>query len=597
MKQQFRPVEQYYTSYNIGQFGVNKSADKLIFATNLNGKSNLYEMNLPETYPYQFTNNNQSSGRVLIDKQERFVITSFDDDGDENHQLHVVPYQGGVPRKLFETEDGEKHLQFNFTQDESGLLFTTSRDNPNFLNVCRYNFESAAVEVVHRGENYPTYFAGESEDSKHIALLQMRANTNSRGYVLAENGTKTLLTPDDSVVHITTSLNFVSNDKIYFITDYKKDFAYLASYDLATDTFNEELVIDGETFTSLKLDKDNDVLYIVTTKGVQHEFYRFDLASGDVFVIPKPVDLIYQVEVADSGDLFVLGAGARTPNNIYQYSKKDAQWTQLTKNKVLGLESDDLIEPEVVTYESFDGLEIEAMLFRADASVANGYTLFWPHGGPQAAEMKSYRAMFQVFLSRGYNVFTPNFRGSTGYGSEFTKMVEGDWGHGPRLDNVAGVEWLKQEGIADSEHLFLIGGSYGGYMALLLHGRHGDMFKAVVDIFGVSNLFTFVESVPDHWKPMMKQWVGDSVEDKARFEEDSPITYLDTMEKPMLIIQGVKDPRVVKAESDQIVEKLESLGRDVEYVVLEDEGHGFSKKENEILVYTKILEFFEKHKG
>lgn len=597
MKQNFRPVEQYYTSYNIGQFGVNKAADKLIFATNLNGKSNLFEMNLPSAYPYQFTNNNQSSGRVLIDKQERFVITSFDNDGDENYQMHVVPYQGGVPEKLFETDEGEKHLTYEFTKDETGILFTTSKDNPNFLNVCRYDFETKSIEVLHRGENFMTLLADESADGENLALLEARANTNSRGYVMDKNGEKKLLTPDDSVVHITNNISFIGNDKVLFITDYKKDYAYLASYDLSSDEFVEELVIDGETLSSFKVDKNNNVLYIVTTKGVQHEFYRYDLTSGDVFVIPKPVDLLYQIEIVDNGDLYILGAGARMPNNIYKYGKEDAEWTALTKNKVLGLEPDDLIEPEVVTYESFDGLEIEAMLFRADASVANGYTLFWPHGGPQAAEMKSYRAMFQVFLSRGYNVFTPNFRGSTGYGSEFTKMVEGDWGHGPRLDNVAGVEWLEREGIADSDHLFLIGGSYGGYMALLLHGRHGDMFKAVVDIFGVSNLFTFVESVPDHWKPMMKQWVGDPVADKAKFEEDSPITYLDTMEKPMLIIQGVKDPRVVKAESDQIVEKLESLGRDVEYVVLEDEGHGFSKKENEILVYTKILEFFEKHKG
>lgn len=134
-------------------------------------------------------------------------------------------------------------------------------------------------------------------------------------------------------------------------------------------------------------------------------------------------------------------------------------------------------------------------------------------------------------------------------------------------------------------------------MALLLHGRHSEYFKAVVDIFGPSDLFTFVKSVPSHWKPMMDLWVGDPERDKERFIKDSPITYLENMTKPMLVIQGAKDPRVVKEESDQIVAKLEGLGREVEYLVLEDEGHGFSKKENEIKVYRLILDFLEKYQS
>lgn len=173
-------------------------------------------------------------------------------------------------------------------------------------------------------------------------------------------------------------------------------------------------------------------------------------------------------------------------------------------------------------------------------------------------------------------------------------MVEGDWGHGPRLDNIEGLEWLIKNGYAERDKILLFGGSYGGYMSLLLHGRHAEYFKAVIELFGPSNLFSFIESVPDFWKPFMEQWVGDPVKDKKRLIADSPITYLDGMTKPMLVIQGANDPRVVKAESDQVVEALREKGRDVEYIVLPDEGHGFSKKENEVKVYAKILEFFDR---
>lgn len=139
-----------------------------------------------------------------------------------------------------------------------------------------------------------------------------------------------------------------------------------------------------------------------------------------------------------------------------------------------------MVEPDVVTYESYDGMEIEALLFKAKPEHDNGHTIFLPHGGPQAAERKMFRSIFQCFLNRGYTIFAPNFRGSTGYGSSFTKLVEQDWGGGPRLDCVAGIEWLLAQGITDREKLFLVGGSYGGYMALLLHGRHPEYFKAIV---------------------------------------------------------------------------------------------------------------------
>ena len=176
-------------------------------------------------------------------------------------------------------------------------------------------------------------------------------------------------------------------------------------------------------------------------------------------------------------------------------------------------------------------------------------------------------------------------------------MVEQDWGEGPRLDCLEGIKWLFDNGLSSPEKLFLVGGSYGGYMALLLHGRHADQFKAVIDVFGPSDLFTFVRSVPPHWQPMMERFVGDPERDRDRFIRDSPITYLDGMTKPMLVIQGAKDPRVVKEESDQIVAKLKEKGREVEYLVLDDEGHGFSKKENEIKVYSMMIEFMDRHRA
>jgi dipeptidyl aminopeptidase/acylaminoacyl peptidase len=307
--------------------------------------------------------------------------------------------------------------------------------------------------------------------------------------------------------------------------------------------------------------------------------------------LPIPVSIIARVSVTPPGVLYLLGQSETQPNNLYRLGDGD-EWMPLTANRAMGISPSTAVPASVVHYASYDARPIEALWFSPPAQQRNGYTIVWPHGGPQAAERRQFRSVVQYLAALGYQFFAPNFRGSTGYGRTFTTLVEGDWGEGPRKDMIAGVQWLIQEKMADPDKLFLMGGSYGGYMSLLLHGRHPEFFRAVVDIFGPSDLVTFYHSVPDTWKPVMNQFLGDPERQPEKFFEDSPIHYTETMTKPMLVIQGANDPRVVKAESDQLVAALRDSGREVEYMVLEDEGHGFSKKENEIAVYRRIVEFF-----
>ena len=588
-------VEQFFRTYTITNFAVSNDEKRLVFNANLNGKMNLWAMNLPDTYPYLFAHRDESCNFIKFDPENRYVLAGFDKDGDENYQIYAIPSEGGFPQPFITGEASEKYYFGHLSGDGERLYYVTSEENPSFLNTRVRNLKSGTDRLLNSGEGSPTYLAAVSENEEATVYIQVHANTYVIGFVNVGEE-KFNLTPDSEKVHVVFEPVFTDNETIYFVTDYDSDDMYLAKFDLKSKEFTKVLAIDGESIQSLKWDKGNNTFYLVTTKGVTDVLYRYDIANDKVEKCALPVDIIEQIQVAESGTLYILGRSATIPHNIYQ-SADGVEWKQLTNNRVLGLSQEDMVEPDIVSYTSFDGMEIEALLFKAKPENDNGYTIFWPHGGPQSAERKMFRSMFQCFINRGYTIFAPNFRGSTGYGSAFTKLVEQDWGEGPRLDCIAGIEWLFENGITEREKLFLVGGSYGGYMALLLHGRHPDYFKAVVDIFGPSDLFTFVNSVPAHWKPMMERWLGDPERDKERFIKDSPITYLDGMVKPMLVIQGAKDPRVVKEESDQIVAKLKEKGRDVEYLVLEDEGHGFSKKENEIKVYNLMLEFLEKHQA
>ncbi|RXJ04045.1 S9 family peptidase [Anaerobacillus alkaliphilus] len=586
-------VDQFFRTYAITTFAISKDEKKLIFSSNINGKQNLWAIDFPNQFPYLFAQVDQQCNFIKIDGDNRYVLAGFDHDGDENYQIYALPFEGGKPQPLITGEKTDKFFYADSSKDGERVYYMTSKGNPQFLNLHRYDITSNEDVLVDKGEGAPTYMAALAPDESSYVTISSLANTYSLGYVVV-NGEKRLLTPTKEEVHTVTNPVYTDENTIYFVTNFGEEFSYIASYNLVSGEFLPVKKIPSESVKNLKWNKTFKSFFFVTEKGVTDQLYSYSLDTEEVTKLEAPTDVIEQLTVAESGTVYVLGRSATIPFNIFRLVQGE-HWEQITTNHVLGITSEQMVEPDVVTYPSFDGLEIEALYFKAKPELANGYTIFWPHGGPQAAERKSFRAMFQCFLNRGYSIFAPNFRGSTGYGSSFVKLVEGDWGEGPRLDCVHGIQWLFDQKASSPEKLFVVGGSYGGYMALLLAGRHADLFKATVDIFGVSNLFTFLNSVPEHWKPMMKRWLGDAVEDKERLEKDSPITYLDTMTNPMLVIQGANDPRVVKEESDQIVAALEKNGVDVEYLVLDDEGHGFSKKHNEIKVYETMLEFLAKH--
>lgn len=587
-------VEQFFRTFALTNFEVSKDEKKLFFTSNMSGKMNIWAMDLPGTFPYLFSQYDESCGGIQVDPHHRHVYAQFDKDGDENHHIYTLPYEGGIPKPFITGKSEDKFFLSETSEDGNRVYYMTSEGNPSFLNTYVHNLETGKKTLLHEGKEAATTLSTVSPDEKTFVYTSAFANTYVISFVDID-GEKVDLTPNREEVHVSGGAVYASEEHIFFITNYESEYSYVALFDIKDRSFTPVVTFDDESVSTIKWSKEEEMLYIVTEKGVEDYVYSYDVSAQKLEAIDAPVDVVAQMNIAPSGNVYVLGMSASNPANIFK--RENEKWEQLTNNRVLGVSPEEMVDPEVVTYTSFDDMEMEALLFKPHTENDNGHTVFWPHGGPQAAERKFYRSLFQCLVYEGYTVFAPNFRGSTGYGSNFVKLVEQDWGEGPRLDCVAGVDWLFEQGITTKEKLFLVGGSYGGYMALLLHGRHADSFKAVIDIFGPSNLTTFVRSVPPHWKPMMERWLGDPERDKERFTRDSPITYLDNMVKPMLVIQGAKDPRVVKEESDQIVAKLRDIGRDVEYIVLEDEGHGFSKKDNEIYVYTSCLDFLKKHRS
>ncbi|XXM72550.1 prolyl oligopeptidase family serine peptidase [Lysinibacillus sphaericus] len=542
---------------------------------------------MPNTFPYQLTAINQNSRFIHIHERERIITAAFEHDGDENYQLHHLPLSGGKPVPF--DKDENMSVCYHACTGNHEIYYSSNHENP-LLNIYRLNLKTNSKELLQSGKEAPIVVEAVSPNGSDYVFTETYTNTHSVGFYQAHDK-KTPLVPDPSSPHVIRDVRFADEDKIYFLTNYQEEFSYLASFTLSTNEFRQVQKLKDEEikmFTS-----NGTTFYLASEKGVKDHLYQFETTTGELASIDLPCDILKKIDASSNGALYALGISSHRIDNIFK-REVNGEWLMLTNNKALGIDERQMIKPEVIRYPSYDGLSIEALLFKPDPDFVKSGTILWLHGGPQQAERMKYRPLIQYLVQSGYTIFSPNFRGSTGYGATFQKMVEKDWGGGPRHDCVAGMEWLIENGHARKGKIAVMGGSYGGYLSLLLAGRHGEYLGGVIDIFGISNLLTFVENVPSSWRSLTAQMVGNPVKDYDKLVEASPITYVEQMNKPMFILHGKNDPRVKTEESERIAEKMKEKEIFFEYLYFEDEGHGFSKKKNEMEANKRIRIFLDR---
>ncbi len=311
-----------------------------------------------------------------------------------------------------------------------------------------------------------------------------------------------------------------------------------------------------------------------------------------------------------SGDYAVAFSTATSPVQIYIVGKTcqvsedltGLDVAQLTRERPLGIPSGLLAPGEDASYISHDGLRISARLYLPAAEL--GFTgprpvVFYIHGGPQSQERPDFTwfsmPLIQFFTLNGFAVFVPNARGSSGYGLDYMKRVDRDWGGLDRLDHVAAYEILKADPRLDMTRVGVMGRSYGGYMTLTLAGRHPELWRAAVDMFGPYNLLTFLDRIPETWKTYFYLALGHPEKDRDWLLERSPSTYLGQLACPMLVTQGRNDPRVRADESRDVVESLRAQGKQIEFLLFENEGHDVTRYENKVRCYNEIVRFFRQH--
>ncbi len=347
-----------------------------------------------------------------------------------------------------------------------------------------------------------------------------------------------------------------------------------------------------------------DWVYEGTYEETLHVFQLENVLVGQGELANGVLEHISYEKATDS--FAVSHSTATSPTQIYTIENPDrSKVVRHTRERILSISGDQLSKGEDASFVSFDGLRISARIYMpADVLGYEGPRpiVYYIHGGPQSQERPDFAwfsmPLIQFLTMNGFAVFVPNVRGSTGYGLEYTKRVDRDWGGADRLDHVhAMTEILPQDERLDVSRAGVVGRSYGGYMTLTLAGRHTELWKAAVDMFGPFDLITFSERIPETWKPYFAISLGNpnKPEERKFLIERSPKTYLDQIECPLMVIQGKNDPRVVEQESRDLVEHLQSIGKEVDYLVFEDEGHDVLKYKNRVKVYNTITDYFIQH--
>jgi len=573
---------------------------KLLFSSDLSGQFNLWRVPVRGGWPEQLTTFQAESVRsVSVSPDGQLLVLAADRHGDEFHQLRALPARGGWPEAWTDAPQVQHFVDGKgWSPDGRLLAYAANAETPTNQEVWVRELETGEVRKVFGGDGL-RFPAGWSPDGSQLLVTDFRSNTDT-SVLLVEGGSSRELTPHEGEARFLPGPWAPDGSGFYLISDEGREHLGLAFYRLADDGYEWVETPDGDV-EEVDLSEDGRVLAWTVNDGGWTRLRLRDLESGSELPEPRlpegtgPFIGITSLCISRDGrHAAMIWAAPQRPSELYVVETATGRVRRVTNNMIGGLRERELAPSELVSFPTWDGRDIAAWLYRPKRRRRLPVVLSI-HGGPETQERPWYQPLYQYLVSRGIAVLAPNIRGSTGYGRTFQTLIHRDWGGGDLKDFEHAAQWLREQDWVDADRIGVYGGSYGGFATLTCVTRLPDYWAAAVDIVGPSNLVTFSKAVPPTWRRFMDKWVGNPETEVDFLMERSPITYVENVRAPLLVIQGANDPRVVKGESDQMVERLRELEREVEYVVFDDEGHGFTKRENQQRAARLSADWFEQH--
>ena len=590
-------IQDLFDNISISGGYFSSSEESLIYSSNETGIYNIYEVDITSGSTEQLTFSDQESLFVssYVPNSTDFIY-SADKGGNEINHLYLQR-RGGETIDITPGEN-EKSIFYQWSQDNTALYYLSNKRDSRYFDLYKMEIDTWEPTLVYKNtENLS--IADISNNEQYLLLSQSVTTSENKFYFVDLTAGKTL---EISTAPGSYSSAGFSNDNssFYYITDVDKEFSYLKKYTIDSDTDEVIYETDWDVMYSY-LSKNETFRIIGINEDGKNVIRVFDTQTNEALNLPDfDGGDITSISFSEQENKIRVSVGSsKMPNDLFVYNLEDQSVKKLTNSLNPALDPSHLVEAEVIRYPSFDGLEIPAIYYKPlNASSQNKVpALVWVHGGPGGQSRANFSPLIQYLTNSGYAVLAVNNRGSSGYGKTFYKMDDKNHGEKDLQDCVWGKKWLQEQADIDPEKIGIIGGSYGGYMTMAAMTFTPDEFKVGVNIFGVTNWIRTLKSIPSFWEASRKALydeLGDPYSsDSIRLKKISPLFHADQVKNPVMVLQGANDPRVLQIESDEIVAELKKNNIPVNYVVFEDEGHGFLKKENQIEGYKQIKEFLD----
>ncbi|MFY8272676.1 S9 family peptidase [Pseudoalteromonas sp. SSDWG2] len=595
-------AETFFDTVSLSGNSFNSTGTKILLSSDETGIYNLYEVDPKTGERTQLTQSQDSTYSVGYFPNDDRILFTRDNGGNELYHLFVRDIDGTIT----DLTPGDKtRASFaGFSKDGSSLFVLTNERDPKYMDLYKYDSKTFAKELVYKNE-LGFNVGAISPDGRFVALNKTHSNRDSDFYLLdtrKRSAKPELLSRHEEPAQYSAWTFSVDGMSLYYATNAKGEFRQLWRYDLQSG--NHSLALEDEWDISFMGFSESGRYQVNGVNAdARTKVAIVDTQTGVQLSLPSnvPNGTLSGVEFSkDEKSMSFYLSSDTSPRNLYVWEIGSDKAQRLTNTLSKDIDENDLVESQIVRFKSFDGLTIPGVLYKPKQASANNKVpaLIWVHGGPGGQSRTGYSAMQQHLVNNGYAIFAVNNRGSSGYGKTFYHLDDKKHGEDDLQDIVYGKKHLQTLDWVDGDKIGIMGGSYGGYMTAAALAFEPEEFEVGINIFGVTNWVRTLASIPPWWESFKKSLydeMGDPATDEERHRRISPLFHAHNITKPMLVVQGANDPRVLQVESDELVAAVKANGVPVEYVLFDDEGHGFSKRVNRITASNAYVSFLDKY--
>ena len=564
---------------------------EVAFVSNISGTPQLWKIPSTGGWPIQLTNFNDPVSNAIWSPKGNEIAFQLAPGGGMNSQVYIIKADGSEFEQI--TTGGKSNNWVGkWSKDGNYLSYSSNENNLSGMDSHLYNMMTKSTELSIKNQGIGN-ITDINKNNDQFLLSRLASRGSNDLYLIDKESNETLLTKHDGPGSFWGK--FAPNGEIYLESNLNRDkIAFGKIKNGKIEILSERG--DSELQNFIFNASGSRVLLVWNVAG-KNEVSLFDIQNQkELRSIAMPVEQVGGGEFSSDDRYFLFtGSGSTEPANVWLYDFEKENFTKLTNSPHPGINLEELIAPELVKFNSFDDLEISGWLYKPNAGTGPYPTVISYHGGPEGQSRPSFNYTFQALLSQGIAVFSPNVRGSSGFGKRFVNLDNGSL----RVNGVKDIEacynYLVESGFANKNKIGIMGGSYGGYMVMAGITEYPEMFAAAANLFGVVNFITFFEETEPWMAAISKVEYGDPDTQADMLKSLSPINKVAVVQTPTIVLHGANDTNVPVVEAEQVVDNLKKRAIPVEYILFPDEGHGWRKTPNKVTSTVSIVNWFAKY--